>query len=77
MEKARDRARTVVGLANLRQIGMALQAYTVEWHDELPTGYHGAYTAGVGPGSTVYIAGAGPVTMRVGWSGTCQPVIDS
>lgn len=29
--------------------------------DIFPTGFHGAYTAGVGPGSTVYIAGAGPV----------------
>ena len=28
--------------------------------DIFPTGFHGAYTAGVGPGSTVYIAGAGP-----------------
>ncbi|MBG6524883.1 formaldehyde dehydrogenase, glutathione-independent [Pseudomonas aeruginosa] len=31
--------------------------------DILPTGYHGAVTAGVGPGSTVYIAGAGPVGL--------------
>jgi glutathione-independent formaldehyde dehydrogenase len=31
--------------------------------DILPTGFHGAVTAGVGPGSTVYIAGAGPVGM--------------
>jgi glutathione-independent formaldehyde dehydrogenase len=31
--------------------------------DILPTGYHGAVMAGVGPGSTVYIAGAGPVGM--------------
>ncbi|SNT10022.1 glutathione-independent formaldehyde dehydrogenase [Noviherbaspirillum humi] len=31
--------------------------------DILPTGYHGAVTAGVGPGSSVYIAGAGPVGM--------------
>ena len=31
--------------------------------DIFPTGYHGAYTAGVGPGSTVYIAGAGPVGL--------------
>jgi glutathione-independent formaldehyde dehydrogenase len=31
--------------------------------DILPTGYHGAVTAGVGPGSRVYIAGAGPVGM--------------
>lgn len=29
--------------------------------DILPTGYHGAYAAGVTTGSTVYIAGAGPV----------------
>ena len=31
--------------------------------DILPTGFHGCATAGVGPGSTVYIAGAGPVGM--------------
>ncbi|SEC96861.1 formaldehyde dehydrogenase, glutathione-independent [Pseudomonas anguilliseptica] len=31
--------------------------------DILPTGYHGAVTAGVGPGSRVYIAGAGPVGL--------------
>ena len=31
--------------------------------DILPTDYHGAVTAGVGPGSTVYIAGAGPVGL--------------
>jgi glutathione-independent formaldehyde dehydrogenase len=31
--------------------------------DILPTGYHGALMAGVGPGATVYIAGAGPVGM--------------
>jgi len=31
--------------------------------DILPTGYHGVVTAGVGPGSTVYIAGAGPVGL--------------
>lgn len=29
--------------------------------DILPTGFHGCVTAGVGTGSTVYIAGAGPV----------------
>src|SRR6202048_1683660 len=28
--------------------------------DIFPTGYHGAVSAGVGPGSTVYVAGAGP-----------------
>jgi glutathione-independent formaldehyde dehydrogenase len=31
--------------------------------DILPTGYHGAVSAGVGPGSIVYIAGAGPVGL--------------
>ncbi|PRC91991.1 formaldehyde dehydrogenase, glutathione-independent [Solimicrobium silvestre] len=31
--------------------------------DILPTGFHGAVTAGVGPGATVYIAGAGPVGL--------------
>ncbi len=31
--------------------------------DILPTGFHGATCAGVGVGSTVYIAGAGPVGM--------------
>jgi glutathione-independent formaldehyde dehydrogenase len=31
--------------------------------DILPTGYHGAVSAGVGPGTTVYIAGAGPVGL--------------
>src|SRR5690349_112225 len=28
-----------------------------------PTGFHGAVSAGVGPGSTVYVAGAGPVGL--------------
>ena len=31
--------------------------------DIFPTGYHGAVSAGVGPGATVYIAGAGPVGL--------------
>src|SRR6266496_3898315 len=31
--------------------------------DIFPTGYHGAYTAGVKSGSTVYVAGAGPVGL--------------
>src|SRR5499426_270379 len=31
--------------------------------DILPTGYHGAVSAGVGPGSIVYIGGAGPVGL--------------
>ncbi len=36
--------------------------------DIFPTGFHGAYTAGVGPGSTVYIAGAGPVGLAAATS---------
>jgi glutathione-independent formaldehyde dehydrogenase len=31
--------------------------------DIFPTGFHGCVTAGVGPGSTVYVAGAGPVGL--------------
>ena len=31
--------------------------------DIFPTGYHGAVTAGVGPGTTVYVAGGGPVGL--------------
>jgi glutathione-independent formaldehyde dehydrogenase len=31
--------------------------------DILPTGFHGALNAGVGPGTTVYVAGAGPVGL--------------
>ena len=31
--------------------------------DIFPTGYHGAVTAGVGPGSIVYVAGAEPVGL--------------
>jgi glutathione-independent formaldehyde dehydrogenase len=36
--------------------------------DIFPTGYHGCYTAGVGTGSTVYIAGAGPVGLAAATS---------
>ena len=47
--------------------------------DIFPTGYHGAYTAGVTTGSTVYVAGAGPVGLAcaasahllAGGSGDC------
>ena len=31
--------------------------------DIFPTGYHGAVTAGVGPGTIAYVAGAGPVGL--------------
>jgi glutathione-independent formaldehyde dehydrogenase len=36
--------------------------------DIFPTGYHGAYTAGVTTGSTVYIAGGGPVGLAAAYS---------
>src|ERR687897_34809 len=36
--------------------------------DIFPTGFHGVYTAGVGPGSTVYIAGGGPVGLAAAHS---------
>ncbi len=36
--------------------------------DIFPTGFHGAYTAGVQPGSTVYVAGAGPVGLAAATS---------
>src|SRR5512134_2206632 len=36
--------------------------------DIFPTGFHGAYTAGVGPGSTVYVAGGGPVGLAAAYS---------
>src|ERR1700723_4466044 len=38
--------------------------------DIFPTGYHGCITAGVGPGSTVYVAGAGPVGLAC--AAACQ-----
>lgn len=42
-------------LAKIRDLAML--------SDILPTGYHGAVSAGVGVGTTVYIAGAGPVGL--------------
>src|SRR3954466_5092687 len=36
--------------------------------DIFPTGYHGAYTAGVTTGSTVYVAGAGPAGLAAAYS---------
>lgn len=38
--------------------------------DIFPTGYHGAVSAGVGPGSVVYVAGAGPVGLAC--AAACQ-----
>ena len=45
--------------------------------DIFPTGFHGAVTAGVGAGSTVYIAGAGPVGLAtaVGAQFLCAAVV--
>jgi len=36
--------------------------------DIFPTGYHGAFSAGVTTGSTVYVAGAGPVGLAAAYS---------
>ena len=36
--------------------------------DIFPTGFHGAYTAGAGPGATVYVSGAGPVGLAAAYS---------
>jgi glutathione-independent formaldehyde dehydrogenase len=36
--------------------------------DIFPTGFHGAFTAGVKPGSTVYVAGGGPVGLAAAYS---------
>jgi glutathione-independent formaldehyde dehydrogenase len=47
-----DKARA---LAKIRDLTML--------SDILPTGFHGAVNAGVGVGSTVYVAGAGPVGL--------------
>jgi glutathione-independent formaldehyde dehydrogenase len=38
--------------------------------DIFPTGYHGAVTAGVGPGSIAYVAGGGPVGLAC--AAACQ-----
>jgi glutathione-independent formaldehyde dehydrogenase len=47
-----DRARALEKIRDLAMLS-----------DIFPTGFHGAVTAGVGPGSTVYVAGAGPVGL--------------
>lgn len=46
-----------------RDAVMAKLADLAMLSDIFPTGYHGAYTAGVTTGSTVYVAGAGPVGL--------------
>src|ERR1700693_4743688 len=47
-----DKAQTMAKIKDLTMLS-----------DILPTGFHGAVTAGVEVGSTVYVAGAGPVGM--------------
>jgi glutathione-independent formaldehyde dehydrogenase len=46
-----------------KDVAMAKIADLTLLSDIFPTGFHGAVTAGVGPGSIVYIAGAGPVGL--------------
>ena len=46
-----------------REEAMAKMTDLTLLSDIFPTGYHGAVSAGVGPGATVYIAGAGPVGL--------------
>ena len=46
-----------------RDVAMAKIKDLTLLSDILPTGFHGAYSAGVGPGSIVYVAGAGPVGL--------------
>jgi glutathione-independent formaldehyde dehydrogenase len=50
--KFRDKAQAMAKIKDLTLLS-----------DILPTGYHGAVSAGVGPGSIVYVAGAGPVGL--------------
>ena len=53
-----------------RDVAMAKIKDLTLLSDILPTGFHGAYTAGVGPGSIVYVAGAGPVGLAC--ASACQ-----
>ncbi|HWB97027.1 MAG TPA: formaldehyde dehydrogenase, glutathione-independent [Bryobacteraceae bacterium] len=57
--KFRDKAQALAKIKDLTLLS-----------DIFPTGYHGAVTAGVGPGSTVYVAGAGPVGLAC--AAACQ-----
>jgi glutathione-independent formaldehyde dehydrogenase len=50
--KFRDKAQAMAKIKDLTLLS-----------DILPTGYHGAVSAGVGPGTIVYVAGAGPVGL--------------
>ena len=53
-----------------RDVAMAKIKDLTLLSDIFPTGFHGAFTAGVGPGSIVYVAGGGPVGLACAHS--CQ-----
>ena len=56
--KARERARTTTCLNNMKQIGIALQTYTNEWDESLPT-YNGAAALWIGPLASIIKASHG------------------
>ena len=53
-----------------RDIALAKMKDLTLLSDIFPTGFHGAFSAGVGPGSIAYVAGAGPVGLACAHS--CQ-----
>ncbi|MBT3271063.1 formaldehyde dehydrogenase, glutathione-independent [Candidatus Poribacteria bacterium] len=53
-----------------RDVAMAKMNDLTLLSDIFPTGFHGAVSAGVGPGSIVYVAGAGPVGLAC--AASCQ-----
>jgi glutathione-independent formaldehyde dehydrogenase len=53
-----------------RDVAMAKIKDLTLLSDIFPTGFHGAFSAGVGPGSIVYVAGGGPVGLACAHS--CQ-----
>ena len=53
-----------------REVAMAKIKDLTLLSDIFPTGFHGAFSAGVGPGSIVYVAGGGPVGLACAHS--CQ-----
>jgi glutathione-independent formaldehyde dehydrogenase len=53
-----------------RDVAMSKMSDLTLLSDIFPTGFHGAVSAGVGPGSIVYVAGAGPVGLAC--AASCQ-----
>lgn len=53
-----------------RDVALAKMKDLTLLSDIFPTGFHGAFSAGVGPGSVAYVAGAGPVGLACAHS--CQ-----